>query len=465
MGISGEVALAAAKKYTEETVLGGGAIKGKNCVINSISPITGGNRVEFGWTLDDGTEQSANMDVMNGKETNLKLYNVLDYGLVADGTTDNSAAFTAMLGTVPTGANVFFPQGKYMFKSPITVTRTTMSLIGEVEQSNNSTGASNNSVMAMLIYDGDAGTTFLSGGSNCWTFVINNLHFVCPNGFDLAMNAADYTSLPYNLYTYTATKDNINGVDSVNGVDIINCSFRGFSGSGIKMGIHHRVRNCVFHDCRIGLECKYDNMVNNCYFNECETAIKVLAQGSGDSAWTTFNISDTWIDQCGWGIYMDAPQCMLLASNVWMSMFDYAAIQSTGKFYNSKIDGSLTRAGMRWAGLDEADRTAAIAEEADGIVATKFENCEISMIIHKRNIGQGKNKNAVCPSRAITATNGVFESCVITTPSTSGADLFDTAMVTSMPHTIVYAKDTNTFSQIAASSSDFADFKTKMTAL
>ena len=66
MGISGEVALAAAKKYTEETVIGGGALKGKNCVVDSISSITGGNRVTFGWTLDDGTEQSGTMDVMDG---------------------------------------------------------------------------------------------------------------------------------------------------------------------------------------------------------------------------------------------------------------------------------------------------------------------------------------------------------------------------------------------------------------
>ena len=67
MGISGEVALAAAKKYTAETVLGGGALKGKNCIIQSITEITGGHRVTFKWTLDDGTEQTGTMDVMDGE--------------------------------------------------------------------------------------------------------------------------------------------------------------------------------------------------------------------------------------------------------------------------------------------------------------------------------------------------------------------------------------------------------------
>ena len=53
--------------YTDETVLGGGAIKGKNCTIKSISEITGGHRVTFEWTLDDGTVQTQTMDVMDGE--------------------------------------------------------------------------------------------------------------------------------------------------------------------------------------------------------------------------------------------------------------------------------------------------------------------------------------------------------------------------------------------------------------
>ena len=66
MGLSGEIALAAAKKYVEESLVGGGAIKGKNCTIKSITEITGGHRVTFEWTLDDGTEQTQSMDVMDG---------------------------------------------------------------------------------------------------------------------------------------------------------------------------------------------------------------------------------------------------------------------------------------------------------------------------------------------------------------------------------------------------------------
>ena len=65
MGIDAKT-LALSKKYTDEEVAGGGAIKGKNCTVDSIAPITGGQRVTFKWTLDNGTVQTGTMDVMNG---------------------------------------------------------------------------------------------------------------------------------------------------------------------------------------------------------------------------------------------------------------------------------------------------------------------------------------------------------------------------------------------------------------
>lgn len=58
--------IALAKKYTDETVEGGGAIKGKNCTIQSITDIEGGKKVTFLWTLDDGTEKTDYMVVTNG---------------------------------------------------------------------------------------------------------------------------------------------------------------------------------------------------------------------------------------------------------------------------------------------------------------------------------------------------------------------------------------------------------------
>ena len=60
--------LAAARKYTKETILGGGAIVGKNVQVAKIEPIIGGNRVTFSYTLDDGTNKISEMEVMNGEK-------------------------------------------------------------------------------------------------------------------------------------------------------------------------------------------------------------------------------------------------------------------------------------------------------------------------------------------------------------------------------------------------------------
>lgn len=60
------IAYALANGYTDETVIGGGAIKGSPCTIKSKTAIEGGTRITFAWTLADGSERTQPIDVMNG---------------------------------------------------------------------------------------------------------------------------------------------------------------------------------------------------------------------------------------------------------------------------------------------------------------------------------------------------------------------------------------------------------------
>lgn len=58
---------ATSKKYTDDSIEGtAGVIAGKNCTIDSITDITGGHRVTFKWTADNGDVRTATMDVMDG---------------------------------------------------------------------------------------------------------------------------------------------------------------------------------------------------------------------------------------------------------------------------------------------------------------------------------------------------------------------------------------------------------------
>lgn len=58
--------LALAKKYTNKTVIGLGALKGANCTIESVVHQDGLNIITFKWTGDDGTIERTQIEVEDG---------------------------------------------------------------------------------------------------------------------------------------------------------------------------------------------------------------------------------------------------------------------------------------------------------------------------------------------------------------------------------------------------------------
>lgn len=60
--------LAAANKYTDDSMAGAGAVAGVPCQIQSITAITGGNRVTFLWVDNNGDSHTSTMDVLNGAQ-------------------------------------------------------------------------------------------------------------------------------------------------------------------------------------------------------------------------------------------------------------------------------------------------------------------------------------------------------------------------------------------------------------
>jgi len=66
MALTAEQVLAIAQKYTDDSIAGGGISAGKNCKVDSIEEIEGGHKVTFKWNLDNGTEKTQTMLVMDG---------------------------------------------------------------------------------------------------------------------------------------------------------------------------------------------------------------------------------------------------------------------------------------------------------------------------------------------------------------------------------------------------------------
>jgi hypothetical protein len=64
------ITYAKSKTYTNETAEEFGGLKGANCTIKSIAPISGGNRVTFEWKNTEGATQEGTLDVMDGVDGN-----------------------------------------------------------------------------------------------------------------------------------------------------------------------------------------------------------------------------------------------------------------------------------------------------------------------------------------------------------------------------------------------------------
>ncbi len=60
------IAYKASKTYTDKTAEEFGGLKGANCTIKSITPISGGNRITFEWENTSGVTQEGTLDVMDG---------------------------------------------------------------------------------------------------------------------------------------------------------------------------------------------------------------------------------------------------------------------------------------------------------------------------------------------------------------------------------------------------------------
>ena len=69
------------KKYTDETAIEFGGLKGASCQIQGIAAITGGNRITFLWENTAGDTRTTTMDVMDGEDG---LY-VVDATITASG--------------------------------------------------------------------------------------------------------------------------------------------------------------------------------------------------------------------------------------------------------------------------------------------------------------------------------------------------------------------------------------------
>ena len=102
--MDGIIAYALSRKYTKESLLGGGAVVGKNVKVSSITEVDGGNEVTFSYTLDDGTVNTSSMIVEDGASVSSMIIDENNHLVctMSDGSTIDAGEMPALSSDVET---------------------------------------------------------------------------------------------------------------------------------------------------------------------------------------------------------------------------------------------------------------------------------------------------------------------------------------------------------------------------
>lgn len=219
--------------------------------------------------------------------------NVRFYGLDNKGKEDCSEKLQTLLDSLEIGSVVYFPSGKYLFTSGVTVNKS-ISLIGDggINMANSRGAVVNGTV---FVFDSTVtDCTLLTVSSNGYNVDIQNIGFYSSSAkFSVKTNG--YTERerePFNPYEFTVNQENVNAVNASSGTrtHFYHCNFDGFSGFGIKTA-KSRMDDCRFYNCGNAIELGG----NDCILQNCRISSGKNGIYTGTGARSLF-IYDIWID-------------------------------------------------------------------------------------------------------------------------------------------------------------------------
>ena len=357
-------------------------------------------------------------------------YNVLDYGLKGDGITDNTTALISMLSEIPAGATIYFPSGTYNISDTITLSKA-FNFVGDTQT------VRRGDLGSTISYVGDKTNVamFERGGVHQPQIGMAHLKFV-GNAFEIVNNTDPFTTLPYPFFKENEIITGISclklGPDLEGNNDIKDCVFSGFSDCAVITSQNKFVKDCSFENCAIGIRVTFDCLVQNCFFNKCGSAIEIVKDSSHRVGGVS--VSDCWADGLS-RHFIESTNLstavthvhQLTTSNVWVDMVDGSAFYFTGEIGFADISGIFGRIGMKYAGLQDADRTASKSVDSDFCCAKTIRNSAFNItVVPDDTIGQGNNPNGICTSRYLYSIEkyGISD-VVINTPIIPFARLFD----------------------------------------
>ena len=379
---------------------------------------------------------------------NVKKYNVLNYGLVGDGVTDNTTALSNLLTTLPWGAIVYFPRGVYNISSGFTINKSVFFEGETTTQQRYVTSSSQPNLRlqdSAINYVGNTANTILfniTGSVNC---VFKNMTFY-GHAYSVSDNTDTFTTIPYPFFKEQEITENVNCLTRDGGIwSVENCMFLGFSGYAVK--IHHNtyVKNCGFYECNVGiLEEGTDSNIQSCFFTRCGTAIKTTnSTFAGQSiTYTNLNVCDCWCDQ---GVHHfiqgdNTGNVMYNIDNAWIDMIDESAIYvPDATIKKSSIQGRFSRCGMKYAIPQSSTLDPSYYNQAVIICAKRIVDSDMHISCEKRNIGVGNNPNGYCPYKlcVVTSSGQILNNHIYTDMTYN--DITTSATYSSEVHTLDYS--------------------------
>lgn len=190
--------------------------------------------------------------------------NALQIGFNRTGSVDNSTKLFKFNDY--DNKTFYFPQGDYLFNSPVTITRH-ITLLG---QSETFLGIDrlNRTVFTFNLPANSTGLTL--NANHC---SIKNIMFYSTS-YTSSADATLIDGTTNNWYTSTTAVSNVSGVEiaSYNN-EISDCTFRGFSANGLKIGLNNKGNNLYFVECYTGLRTRNDSIFDDLFFKLCERGI------------------------------------------------------------------------------------------------------------------------------------------------------------------------------------------------
>ena len=372
-----------------------------------------------------------------------KIVNITAFGGQANNTTDANSAklIEAINYAMINKYTLYVPIGVFTINSPIVITN---DLIIEGQ---NSFGVYKGVGSSLKFAPSANNTTMFSDNNSQKHVSIRHINLCCDYAHFTSNSSTEAQESPYEYFSWTYDYDNVNCLDLAKSmVDLDDVGICGFSGYGAKLFANRTISNVKILGCKWGFyNCGTDVIFNTCFVSQTE---KAFYWDGGVNATTVLFIYDTWIDQCGYGVYSTGSINGTLTGLIDHCL--YAAIYAKGSYTGLNVDARIGRCGMYYTGTDMLTHAPSTYSDADfddmskGVFIAIKNSIDINLKINvrERPIDDAETGTSKLPTLLVYGNR--FSSAVIQTSNDLGERTYKLHDTTSQVN-VINCKDRVTY--------------------